>query len=140
MTASRILRRSITGVSQHSAASRYCWPQGQAALALRFSRHQAGAVPIPVGRRFRQRRKLDLAVTNAFDTAGPARNLAILLGNGIGSFTVGSTNPPVEFLRAGDLNRDGQMDVMGTRFPRFLYWGNGSGILSTSQMVDVGWP
>ncbi len=75
--------------------------------------------------------KLDLAVSNTFNTAGPERNLAILLGNGAGSFTVSSTNPPTEFMRAADINRDGKVDVLATGNPSLtLRAGIGTGNLA----------
>jgi hypothetical protein len=81
--------------------------------------------------------KLDLAVSNTFDTAGPERNIAILLGDGTGSFTVGSTSLPTEFLRAGDLNLDGKMDVLAVGNPLLtIRPGNGLGGLGAPIPIN----
>lgn len=85
--------------------------------------------------------KLDLAVSNTFDTAGPERNIAILLGNGMGSFTVISNNPPTNMLRAADLNSDGKTDVLAAGNPSLtLRSGNGMGGLAAPVSLNSGLP
>lgn len=79
---------------------------------------------------------LDLAVSNGPLSGGG--NITILIGDGAGSFTVGSTaTPQTQFMRAADFNRDGKMDVLavtaGAAFR--LYLGNGIGGLSTPTTI-----
>lgn len=81
--------------------------------------------------------KLDLAVSNTFDTTGPERNISILLGDGAGSFTVSSTNPPTHFMRVADFNLDGKMDVLAVGNPLItIRWGNGLGGLTAPSPIN----
>jgi hypothetical protein len=78
--------------------------------------------------------KLDVAVSNTPLEAGG--NIAILSGNGAGSFTLAMTLPKCAFLRGADFNRDGNMDLLGvTTSPLSLYLGNSQGGFSAPITV-----
>jgi hypothetical protein len=82
--------------------------------------------------------KLDLAVSNEGDNGGTGYNLTILAGDGSGHFTLASTNAGTTFMRAGDFNRDGNMDVMAIGNPSLsLRMGNGAGGLSAPITVHA---
>lgn len=79
---------------------------------------------------------LDVAVSNA--PINGTGNIAILLGNGMGSFTLSSvTALQSQFMRSTDFNRDGKMDVLGIGFPLRLYFGDGTGGLSAPQTIGA---
>jgi hypothetical protein len=83
--------------------------------------------------------KLDVAVADApLDTGG---NIAILFGNGAGNFALSSTLPKCQFLRGGDFNGDGNMDLLGvTTSPLSLYLGNSQGGFSSAITVGTDLP
>lgn len=81
--------------------------------------------------------KLDVAVSNSGDGGETGRTLTILVGNGSGSFTLASTNAPTGFMRTGDFNRDGKMDVMALANPSLsLRLGDGMGNLAAPVPVN----
>ena len=78
---------------------------------------------------------LDVAVSNA--PINGTGNIAILLGNGMGSFTLSSVTACNRIHASADFNRDGKMDVLGIGSPLRLYFGDGMGGLSAPQTIDA---
>ena len=79
---------------------------------------------------------LDLAVSNSPNGGGG--NIAILLGNGAGAYSVSTTTAvQAQFIGVADFNRDGKLDVLGIGFPLVLYLGDGLGGLSAPQTIDA---
>jgi hypothetical protein len=87
--------------------------------------------------------KLDLV---SADSGGPA--FSVMLGNGDGTFQPGNVISlpagygPAEFVAAGDVNRDGNLDVVvrttGSPSTVFIYLGNGKGGFSLAGSYATG--
>ena len=87
--------------------------------------------------------KLDVAEIGSATDAAPA-TLAILLGNGNGSFQPAiDTQVPLGNLAAGDFNGDGRLDVAVSNFDGdsiTILQGNGAGGFSTGQVIATTGP
>ena len=89
--------------------------------------------------------RLDLAVDDDGSALDPAGGVAVLLGNGDGTFqppvtSLGVTNPSL--ILAGDFNGDGKLDLAATNNNTFnsglsALLGNGNGTFQASQAIST---
>ena len=81
--------------------------------------------------------KLDLVVDNAPDSA--AGNISVMLGDGTGHFSITTPiTPHTQFMRAGDFNGDGNLDVIGVTDQLTFYLGNRNGSFTPQPDVNTG--
>ena len=87
---------------------------------------------------------LDLAVTNSGAYIGQDDTVSVLLGEGQGGFGPQNQYPvgdTPEYLTAGDLNRDGNIDLVVSNIDSYnvsLLFGDGLGGFSPTQTIDTG--